>query len=501
VATVEHLMGSPTLSPNLSYLTRPSVSPTVERVALVEDMKALDRVGGNTIVLLTRSASALAGTYRFDVALRLARSFGVAGLVLAGPELADVTPTAAALADRAGIAILGTRADTDLAALAIAIGRELAGGADAALLRAHTAWRAVQAHPADAPAAALVGHAAAALGVPIALTDAEPEGGRPAVPVNLPDRPPMWLSAEHEDGDLGLALDLALAVTAAGAEEALLRAQRAADLPAQSRADVLSELLAVDQDGRPAVGYRASAVGLPIDGWHVAARLEFEPLVDGHMPDGVAAHSARGEVTRAALAALRNGVPDWYAARSGVAVVLVRMYAEDPGAGASGTVAHELDAILPQVRARLATTLIHCGVGSAHPGVEGLVSSAAEAKAAATAARTSQRTGAAVPFDSVGLRRTLVEWYASDTAQDAVATVLAPLVALGGARAERLIQTLHVYLDEQGSLTRAAEVLNLHRNAVSYRINQVFDLLEVDPESPDDRLLLQLACRARELAA
>jgi DNA-binding PucR family transcriptional regulator len=39
----------------------------------------------------------------------------------------------------------------------------------------------------------------------------------------------------------------------------------------------------------------------------------------------------------------------------------------------------------------------------------------------------------------------------------------------------------------------------MHRNAVSYRINQIFELLDVDPQNPDDLLLLQLACRAREL--
>ena len=67
-------------------------------------------------------------------------------------------------------------------------------------------------------------------------------------------------------------------------------------------------------------------------------------------------------------------------------------------------------------------------------------------------------------------------------------------------RGERLIQTLHVYLDERCSLTRTAQRLNLHRNAVAYRINRVFELLEVNQDSPDDLLLLQLACRARELA-
>jgi DNA-binding PucR family transcriptional regulator len=129
------------------------------------------------------------------------------------------------------------------------------------------------------------------------------------------------------------------------------------------------------------------------------------------------------------------------------------------------------------------------------------VTSVGEARAAATMARTGGGRAGAVAFDSVGLRRTLVEWYASGTAQEAVTTVLAPLTALGPPRAERLIQTLHVYLDQQGSLTRTAEALNLHRNAVAYRINQIFSLLEeVDQASADDRLLLQLACRARELA-
>jgi len=59
---------------------------------------------------------------------------------------------------------------------------------------------------------------------------------------------------------------------------------------------------------------------------------------------------------------------------------------------------------------------------------------------------------------------------------------------------------LHVYLDERCSLTRTAQRMNLHRNAVAYRIKRAFELLEVDQESPDDLLLLQLACRARELA-
>jgi DNA-binding PucR family transcriptional regulator len=163
-------------------------------------------------------------------------------------------------------------------------------------------------------------------------------------------------------------------------------------------------------------------------------------------------------------------------------------------------VAQEVDEALGRVRSRFQTAVIRCGVGSAYAGAEGLLASAAEAKAAVVAARTSGRANVALAFDSVGLRRTLVEWYASDTAQAAVGTVLAPLTELSGGASERLIQTLHIYLDQRGSLTKTAKLLNLHRNAVAYRINRIFDLLDVDRDNPDDLLLLQLACRAREIA-
>jgi sugar diacid utilization regulator len=499
VTPLDQLVESPSLSPLLGYLTRPQTPPDVRRVALVQELPELGRTGPATIVLLTRALSALAGTYRFDVALRLARSVGIAALVICGPELADVTPTAAAMADRAGIAILGAPADIDLAELAIAIGRELAGGADAALMRAHTAMRAALAHPVGVPPETLAAHAGTALGVPIALVDRLPVGA-PSAPVRRDGHSDRWVTGARPNGDLALALDLVLAIVAAGTGQALDYAQHLEERPITSRAEVLTELLAAAPEHRDASAYRARGLDIPIDGFHVAARLEFEELVDAPARDGVETFAEHQALARAVLGDVSRSGGTWHLARSGAGAVLVCTTTDDPGASASTIVAQRIDAALSRVRARRPTTLIHCGVGGPHPGVSGLLSSTAEAKAATTAARTTRRTGGAVAFDGVGLRRSLVEWYASDTAHDAISTVLAPLADLGGARAERLIQTLHVYLDHQGSLTQTAAALDLHRNAVSYRIRQIFSLLDVDPDNADDRLLLQLACRAREMA-
>jgi sugar diacid utilization regulator len=493
VASLAQLVASPPLRGLFSYATRPHADPVVERVALIEDFADLARVPEHAIVLLSRTTSALAGSYRFDVALRAARDRSAAALVIAVNDVRRLTPTAAAVAERSGIAILGTGA-ADLAQLAVTTSREVSGGADAALVRAHAAVRAIAAHPVDAGADALVAHAGAALGVPLALSQDEPaEGPRAAVMVD--GRIEAWIGAPVQGGDLALALEIVLNATAAAARQGLTRARRAEELPIQSREDALSELLSVPERGRAPIVQRARDLGVPVDGWHVAARLELEDLGGA----GLDLHELRHDLSRAALATLRTDGGTWHSARSGTALMLIRMHRENPGMGAATEVAGAVDRTTAGLRSRIPGTRLRCGVGGGHPGPAGLLASASEAHAALTAARATGGADRAVPFDSLGLRRTLVEWYASDTAREAVASVLAPLSALGDAKSERLIQTLHVYLDQQGSVSRTAERLNLHRNAVTYRIHQIFSLLDVDRDNPDDLLLLQLACRARKL--
>jgi sugar diacid utilization regulator len=496
VASLRELVASPALNGLLSYVARPRVDPAVDRVALVEDLRDVQRAGEHAVALLTRDASEGASGYGLDIALRLGRSAGVAALVLTGGDISAVTPTSGAVADRSGIALLAARPDGDIAQLAVAIAREIQGDADVALLRAHTAMRAVEAHPPGSRPGSLLERAGMAYGVALTLVDQEP--ARPRAPVRVDGRVERWVTAPRQDGDLGLGLELVLHVVAAREADALAHARREEELPIRSAEEVLSEILASSPESRAPLVRRARSLGIPIDGWHVAVRLEFEAL--GGRTGVQEAYEARRAFARAMLQALRGGGGTWHSARAGMADLLVRMHREDPGAAAAGEEARAVDAALHHVRSPLTAGLVHCGVGSAYPGAAGLLSSAGEAKAAATTGRTSGRANAAVPFDSAGLRRTLVEWYASDTAQEAVTTVLAPLAELGGARSERLIQTLHVYLDHRGSLTRTAEMLHMHRNAVAYRINQIFELLDVDQDNPDDMLLLQLACRARELA-
>jgi DNA-binding PucR family transcriptional regulator len=105
-----------------------------------------------------------------------------------------------------------------------------------------------------------------------------------------------------------------------------------------------------------------------------------------------------------------------------------------------------------------------------------------------------------VPIDAVALPRTLIEWLTSDAGRSATRRMLEPLDELGAERSLTAVRTLNAWLEEQGSLLRCAERLHLHRNAVGYRIRQIRERLAVDLDDPEQRLALQLACRARLLA-
>lgn len=502
MAALSELANSPELRPLLEFLVRPEQDPEVSAVVIVEDLEHLDRAGPRTLAILTAGASEEAGTYRFDVGLRLASRAEVSAIALTGPATGEITSTAAAIAERSGVAVLRAVPEADLAELVLIASRELGGGSDVALTRAHAAMRALAAHPESGRPGALVEVASRALGMPLLLGDEAEAEDRDAlaVPVMVEGEVETHVIAVPEDGDMKLAAELVLELTAAALGRALTAARRSDELPIRSGTEVLSELLAATPQELPNLVRRARQLGIPIDGWHVAVRVEFENATELADNSEVAAYESRQTLFRTMVRLARASGGTWHSARSGAAMVLLRMYRDEPAAEAVREVAEVVDAVIRRTVERTPGAVVRCGIGGVHAGSSGPVSSASEARAAVAVARAGNRINRAVPFDSVGLRRTLVEWYASATAREAVKSVLAPLDTLSPAKSRQSIQTLQAYLDRQGSLSRTAEALHLHRNAVSYRINRIFSLLDVDRDNPDDLLLLQLACRARELS-
>ncbi|MFJ1822618.1 MULTISPECIES: PucR family transcriptional regulator [unclassified Streptomyces] len=436
-----------------------------------------------------------------DVAVRDAAAAGAAALVLTGVTEtphglpAEVTATARALAERGRVAVL--YADGDLAALVVAVERAVAGSAADALARVAAAAREVTAVAGDPDRVAAA--AGRALGLPVELRAAGP--GEAGATAAGPDGE-IRLAAPASPGHAGEAVRSVLALAALAAAGG-----GHGDVPVRSRGRLLAELLVAPQDQAARLAARGRALALPVDGWHIALRVEAGGLDASNRPKALDAVMSQaltllrtwdGTALPTTPAAPSAPAPrsaeavQWNAALVDDALVLLSTWPADPGADGRRATLARARRVVDRLAGLRPEAGLRCGVGSSHRGPLGIRTSAREARAAVP-----RGAGPAVAaHDAVGLDRMLLEWYASDTAHEAVSELLAPVLALGPERAEPLLRTLQGYLDHNNSPARAAEALHLHRNAVGARIRKIVQLTGADLNDPDVRLALQLACRA-----
>jgi sugar diacid utilization regulator len=515
---VDDILASPPLA-GLRRVSSRGGDRQVVTVRLAEQFTDLNPAPARSLAILSRAASATAIDYRLDMALRWAAVHDVAAVACFSDGLWQPPVTAVDIADRAGIALVSVPAAAELTWLLQAIMREVGGGAERALARAEQGLAAAL-HAAET-GADLEGLRAAvsrALGTDVTTRlyaddhrggGASPgvpprpggaaEPGTVSVPIVVGDTVAGEFTVTGAHGDMTVAADLVLRAAASSAGRLLDLARRARELPIRSRSELLAELLMSEAALTEDLRDRAMQLGVPVGGWHVAVRLEAENL-DQAGRDEVHRFELLDTAGQAALQAVARTGGSWYLCRISRAIVLVHMTSSHPGSQAGLRAAKSGEGALAAIRRRLPGLRLRGGVGAPHEGPMGLRASAAEARIALVAARSAGKPEGIATHDATGVQRMLMEWYASETARASVRAQLAPLERLGPARGETAIRTLATYLDQQGSIVRTASVLHLHRNAVAYRLRRITDLLGVDLEDPDQRLALQLACRARLLA-
>ena len=470
----------------------------VAGIRLAERFAELDDAPAGSFVVLSRLASAEITDYRLDMALRWAAIRRVAAVAAFSAEEWEPGVTAMDIAGHADIALVSVPEDADLAALVQAVFGEIGGGAERALARAGQGLEAVRrAERAGAGPEEFGQVAGHALGTKVEYVMAAGEEGV-SVPVLAGETPSGYFAAAEAGGEIGIAAGLVLHAAAAAAARHLDLARRAIQTPVRSRSELLAELLMSDSAISEDLLDRARQLGIPVSGWHLVVRVEADDL-DEAEHDEVRRFELLESAGQAALQAVSAAGETWYLSRIARAIILIRVTTSNPGPQAGARAARSAERALQAIMARLPALRFRAGVGAAHEGPMGLRASAAEARGALAAARAARRPAGVAAHDAVGIRRMLMEWYASETVRASVRDQLAPLEKLGAARADTAIRTLAVYLDEQGSVVRTAERLHLHRNAVTNRLRSITELLDVDLDDPDQRLALQLACRARLL--
>lgn len=217
-----------------------------------------------------------------------------------------------------------------------------------------------------------------------------------------------------------------------------------------ARQQWITRLLDGDDVDLPAA---EAALGYRLDRQHLAAEV-------WTLPGAAGADTVRVlEQTRQLIAAAIPGGGTEMVASTGDRDMRVWVPAED----------FSLDRLTDQIKASgLPVRVAFGSVGGGVPGFRRTARSAARAKALAVAAGQSAPT--VIDFDAVAPFALLAD--EPEELADLVHRVLGPL-AVDNAKTELLRHTLEVFLAESGSYSRTARVLQVHRNTVQYRIQQL----------------------------
>ncbi|GAA5064975.1 sugar diacid utilization regulator [Thermocatellispora tengchongensis] len=456
-------------------------------------MDDLTSASPDRLVIVAMPDGAVPRPYQVDIAIRRAIARRCAGLVFVGDF--PIAETARSLADRGGLPVLMSTATPS--ELAVLMDRTIRGDAEEALSRAEYAIARASALAAEAPGRpveAILDEVGAALGVRLSLIE------DPGVALSRPDAvcvgevPVGRLTADRDDASVAVALP----VIAALLSRTLQRELQARFGPVRSRADLIIELIFAESSRIDRLTVEATRAGLPVSLSHAVAWLTSTHRDDPERrPPAVLVSSV--ELHALQLVDRREEV--WHLATFHDDIVMVA--SEETGAPDHQ---RRLRDVMESVVAHAGSVAgeewaFTVGLGTPQSGAAGLRQSATEARLAAEAAVAGGRAGRIEVTDVTGLRRVLLDFYASPLSRSLLDDILTPLDALGPERAAIAIRTLVAYLGHRNSLTRAGEALNLHPNAVNYRIRRIEQTLGLDLTEPDVRFAVELACRVRLIAS
>lgn len=200
----------------------------------------------------------------------------------------------------------------------------------------------------------------------------------------------------------------------------------------------------------------------------------------------------------------------------GLAVAVARHTSERAGQRVVGSLARELrglgavhdgqvvlvatgdpEALGQQLRDRLGGATV--GVAAVEGGLGGVAAAWREARQTLAVLFRLGRTGEVADPPALGLARLLLGDNGPAEVDEFVDRTIGPLLRYDAERDTRLVETLAVWLDASGSLRATAELLHVHPNTVTQRLDRVGRLLGPDWRQGARRLDVHLAVQTHRL--
>ena len=468
--------------------------------ALEGDVGSLQMINGfdevsstapGALVVLAPSLSADAASYRFDLMLGQLPD-GVAGIALSG-QPGEPSATSLRTAERRGIPLLMLAPDADVAAIAVRVRDFDLGGDRVAINRLETVCRIVDQHVAGTEnLTQLLTRLSAAMDSEVTI---EIEGGHDAIALDAGSGQRLYLAPHSKRSDI---MSRAALSYAARVIEAILRRDfEQANLGVRSRGELLNEFLLSDVSSGAVALARLRRTGLPVEGHHLAVRIDLHSLATAG-DDAADNYRRQLRAARVLIDKVSAGESSWTSAGTNSSVLLV-MSEPRHNPGHAEALVSRLEFGLTQLEHVEPGLEWFAGVGTVQSGAAGLRNTADEAYSALRAALAGAITNQLHHFDRLGFARSLIRWYEVDDVRETIEGMLAPLTQLGPKKSSEAVRTLRAYLDSGQNVKVAAHRLHVHRNTVRYRIKRILDVLEVDLNDPEQRLLVELGTRAMRM--
>lgn len=151
-----------------------------------------------------------------------------------------------------------------------------------------------------------------------------------------------------------------------------------------------------------------------------------------------------------------------------------------------------INGFLERTRRRMPEKKIFVGEGSAVMDVSQVHISYERARYAVTEAIRQDKD--IIRFDELGLDKILYSIKDSLILNDLIFKYLQPLIDYDNKHEGQLLETLFVYLKCNGSVTKVASQMYIHKNTICYRMGKIKELIEFDIDDGEVRTYLYLAC-------
>jgi len=462
---------------------------TVRSVVVVRSMVDVEAATPGAIVVIDPSFGLDISSYRFDLALRTFAD-GVVAVLTQATESTEPSITARRIAQDRQIALGHLLGQSTAISLALHLQGLQGEGTDAALRVLDLISEEIDRLKTLDAVPDFLQTCSRHLGAPILLTDRT--HAAPAVPLRRGGLVKHMLVVDAEEEST--ILRSAIAQIARHLEDLYEADYEARELPEVTRSELFNEILLSDSTAGADAVHRLRNSDFPIDGSHLAIRVDcHEPLPLPTTMSTIARCQAR--IAEIFLTEMRHRVGQWTQAGTTNSILLISTVERSHSEMVSADLDRTLRRAIAEAEAVFGGLRIHVGMGTPHPGAPGFRTSVAEATTAARTARARRNNNEVEHFDHLGLGRALVRWAEIEGVRPVIDEIMQPLIQQPSRQAREAVTTLRTYLDTGQSISRTAESLHLHRNTIRYRIERIAEILTVDIDNPDERLLLELSCR------